>query len=80
MKVRRNETEKVWFRGERCFSVDGSWYLATREGVNLGPFRDQPSAQRSMGVYLSSLNQRKNTGAFTARLARDGVWGTSNYI
>lgn len=79
MHIRKNEPEKTWFRGERCFSADGQWYLATREGVNIGPFSDQRAAQRSISLYLKSLSDRKDANIYASKVARDGVWASSNY-
>lgn len=79
MLTRKNEQEKVWFRGERCFNADGNWYLATREGVDIGPFPDQRAAQRAIGGYLKSLREHKNAAVAAKGVGRD-VWSNSNYL
>lgn len=79
MTQRKNEPERVWFRGERCFNADGKWYLATREGVNIGPFIDRRSAERALVPYLTSLRARKDARVAATGVARD-VWANSNYL
>lgn len=80
MQIRKNETDRVWFRGGRCFSADGQWYIATREGVNVGPFISQKAAQRSVALYLKSLVDSNYADVFAGRVARDGIWARSNYV
>lgn len=80
MQSRKNEADKVWFRGDRCFNADGQWYLATREGVNVGPFTNQRAAQRSIALYLDSLNHRKDADGYASKVAREGIWASSNYV
>lgn len=79
MQLRKNEEERVWFRSDRCFCANGHWFLATREGVNVGPFTSQRAAQRSISLYLKSLTLRKNADVYAGKVAREGIWASSNY-
>ncbi len=45
MTARKNEQAKTWFRSERVFCSDGVWYFHTREGVDVGPYRNKFEAE-----------------------------------
>lgn len=80
MRVRKGEEERTWFRSDRCFAVGGEWYLSTREGHNVGPFKSREEARASIGRYLAGINVRKDAGGFAGLIATQGVWATNNYI
>lgn len=80
INIRRGEQEKVWFRTQRYFSVGSDWYVATREGVDVGPFKSRTEAASSIGRYLNGVRIRKDAGGYASRIAKDGVWATNNYV
>lgn len=45
MTNRKNEQPKTWFRSDRVFRSDGYWYFHTREGIDVGPYRDKFEAE-----------------------------------
>ncbi len=45
MAQRRNEEPRTWFRSERVFRSDGFWFFHTREGIEVGPYRDKFEAE-----------------------------------
>jgi hypothetical protein len=56
-RVRRNEPPKTWYRGDRVFRSDGSWYFHTREGVDVGPFSCQFDAELEADMLITRLRQ-----------------------
>lgn len=80
MKVRKGEGEKVWFRADRCFSVGPDWYVATREGKDVGPFKSRKEATLSVARYITGIGVRKDANGFAGRIATQGIWATNNYI
>lgn len=80
MRVRRGEERRTWFRSDRCFCVGTEWFVSTREGHNVGPFKSRDEALCSIHRYLSGINVRKDAGGFAGRIATQGVWATNNYI
>ena len=45
MGHRKDEEPRTWFRSERVFCSDGVWYFHTREGVDVGPYRNKFEAE-----------------------------------
>jgi len=45
MPHRKDEQPKTWFRSDRVFRSDGYWYFHTREGIDVGPYRDKFEAE-----------------------------------
>ncbi|WP_425467769.1 DUF6316 family protein [Pleionea sediminis] len=41
---------------DRIFKHGKSWFFATREGIDMGPFPDQTSAELEMVNYVKSMN------------------------
>ena len=33
------------FRSDRCIAINGRWYVATGEGINVGPFATKANAE-----------------------------------
>lgn len=44
--VRAGEQPRFWFRSDRYFAVDGAWYIATREQIDVGPYGSRREAER----------------------------------
>lgn len=78
--VRRGESEKTWFRTDRCFRIGVDWFVTTREGRNMGPFKTREAAEQSTGDYILSVKQRKNASIEAKRLSNTDVWSTNNFI
>ena len=77
MEYRKNESEKVWFRTDRCFSVDGKWFFTTREGEDVGPFGSRQKAIRGVSRYIDSITMKRTSSGFAAKVASDGVWASN---
>lgn len=45
--VRHGEAIQSWSRSQRYFQVDGVWFFATREGLDVGPFDSEQEARES---------------------------------
>ena len=55
MATRKDEQPKTWFRSERVFCSDGVWYFHTREGVDVGPYRNKFEAEVDAEMLKSLL-------------------------
>ena len=69
MMVRKNETEKVWFRSDRFVQADRRWFYTTREGVQVGPFNSKIEAKDDL--YWYALNAQKGRIFESGIKARD---------
>ena len=54
-------------RRDRIFKQTRGWFFATREGINMGPFPDQPSAELEMVNYVRSMNTYSRHLSFAAK-------------
>jgi len=50
---RRGETGGLYFRCNRLFTANHSWYFATREGENKGPFKHRKQAELALAVFIA---------------------------
>jgi hypothetical protein len=55
MEVRKGEPPRSWFRSSRFFKVDSAWFIATREGIDVGPFESESQARRHGRRLIESL-------------------------
>jgi hypothetical protein len=55
MATRKDEQAKTWFRSDRVFCSDGVWYFRTREGVDVGPYRNRFEAEVDAEMLKSVL-------------------------
>ncbi|MEM1434612.1 MAG: DUF6316 family protein [Pseudomonadota bacterium] len=84
MRYREGETARLWFRTGREFHVDGQWYFATREGIDVGPYPTQVEAQVEAALLLRQL-ENLPTSAVLHRI-RDFAYqtvaadGTSRFL
>ena len=63
---RAGEAPRKHFRSQdRCFFVNGSWYFATREGLDVGPYSSKEIAEAA-SVRLAAIL----AGVTDAKLAR----------
>jgi hypothetical protein len=70
--ARSNEKTKTWFRSERVFLSDESWYFHTREGVDVGPYDSQFEAEIEAGM-LKELLRERGQGAHCMPVIREFV-------
>jgi len=55
--MRRDDKEtKTYFRSERIFCMNGSWYFATREGEQ-GPFFSRTRAEDALKRFLGDKRE-----------------------
>jgi hypothetical protein len=45
MATRKDEQPRTWFRSDRIFCAEGVWFFHTREGVDVGPYRNKFEAE-----------------------------------
>jgi hypothetical protein len=65
MTHRRDENgDGRHFRSDRCVLVNGAWFVATREGVDVGPYPTRTEAEAA-SARLAQLLVRADAG--TAR-------------
>ena len=55
LAVRTGEDEGVWYRSQRIFCSDGSWYFHTREGIDVGPFKCHFDAELEASMLINRL-------------------------
>jgi hypothetical protein len=53
--ARQGETPAKHFRSERCVLVNGDWYIATREGIEVGPYRTRERAESAAAQLARKL-------------------------
>ncbi len=58
--VRLNESPRTWFRSERVFLSNGSWYFHTRECVDVGPYESQFEAEIEASMLKELLRERSD--------------------
>jgi hypothetical protein len=71
MNRRRNDdnvNKKVFFRSERIFRANGSWYFHTREGIDVGPFNTEFEAQVESSILKNILKDAKDRSAAIATI------------
>jgi hypothetical protein len=66
MNNRKNDqpgNRKTYFRSDRVFRSNGTWYFHTREGIDVGPFQSEFEAQVESSILKNILSQSKNRDA-----------------
>lgn len=58
--VREGEPQKHWYRSDRFFQVDGVWFFATREGIDVGPFNSEADAKRHERKLVALLKRTRS--------------------
>lgn len=56
-----DERRRLYFRSLRVSMRDGSWYVRTRERVDLGPFRSRFEAEVEAELLVDMLEQLGNS-------------------
>ena len=59
-KVRRGEESKTWYRTDRIYENDGTWFFATREKIDVGPYTSLNEAEIDVQVLIASLKSIKS--------------------
>ncbi|WP_045855730.1 DUF6316 family protein [Teredinibacter purpureus] len=79
MAVRNGEIdEKVWYRNERFFCVDGSWFFSTREGTEIGPYTTRLGASNGLQLYVHYMQASPPQGQeYASKIAKQGLWATT---
>ena len=60
MNRRKNdqpENKRVYFRSDRVFRSNESWYFHTREGIDVGPFQTEFEAQVESSILKNILKE-----------------------
>jgi hypothetical protein len=53
---RKGEEPRRYFRaGDRCFQRNGEWYVSTREGIDVGPYRTRAAADTAAKRLVDML-------------------------
>ncbi len=52
-RARHGENPQRFFRSDRMFTVGHSWYSATREGVDMGPYRNRGEAEAALALFVA---------------------------
>jgi len=58
--VRAGESNKTWSRSDRVFSIGMAWFIATREGIDIGPFNSKKEAQQHTNRVVSLLSEAES--------------------
>lgn len=53
---------RVWYRTERVFYQNGAWYIATREGIDVGPYANSAAARRDSKRLIELLMHDARSG------------------
>ncbi|WP_461517360.1 DUF6316 family protein [Porticoccus sp.] len=72
MSIRHGEKETTHFRSERLENLNGKWYFAVREQVNLiGPFDSKEAARHAAEAYMKDiLSGRSDINALSNQYLR----------
>jgi hypothetical protein len=52
---RTDEPPRHHFRSDRCLVMNGAWYIATREGVDVGPYPTRAGAETAARNLIAML-------------------------
>ena len=63
-----------WFRSDRFFTSDGSWFFATRENTDFGPFARFPDAVQSLRRYLETQRSVRQVRRHVPELEPDDTF------
>ncbi|MBX3707665.1 MAG: hypothetical protein KF911_13630 [Pseudomonadales bacterium] len=73
MERRRGEAARLWFRSERFFRSNDSWYFHTREGFEVGPYRQREAAEADAQLLIDEL--KRTPPADVVRVIRNFILG-----
>ncbi|KZZ59730.1 hypothetical protein A3762_04355 [Oleiphilus sp. HI0125] len=78
MEFRKGEGKATYFRSERLQVIDGQYYIATREGEDLGPFGTRVEAERGLARFIEAIQDHDNY-RLAKSAALNGAWATNNF-
>jgi hypothetical protein len=78
MQSRRGESPKIWFRCARYVRCNEYWYVNTREGIAVGPYRARSDAERDSELLIVLLKDRPPEAS--RRVIRDFLMRTGGEI
>lgn len=52
---RKGEDVNYPFRSQRIFTVGSEWYFTTREGKDVGPFKNKEDTEGELLLYLRGI-------------------------
>ncbi len=55
-KIRDGETVLETDRSTRFFQKESEWFLNTREGFELGPFKSKKDAEQALNDYIAFVS------------------------
>lgn len=61
-RSREGEDPRQWFRCDRIFFQNGGWYIATREGIDVGPYANAAAARRDEKQLIKLLTRSSGNG------------------
>ncbi|HET6472608.1 MAG TPA: DUF6316 family protein [Pseudomonadales bacterium] len=70
---RRDEAPGRHLRSDRCMLRRGRWYIATREGIDVGPYESRETAERDarlLVMMLDAVDDPKAAHAFISEFQR----------
>lgn len=62
-KARRGEPVRTRYRSERVFRSGQEWFIATREGIDVGPYGSLEEARHEIVKLVAILSQIDNEAA-----------------
>jgi hypothetical protein len=74
---RNGERPGSHFRSGRCIQVNGDWYIATREGIEVGPYKTRERAETAAAQLAKKLANipDPNLAALCIREFTPPAWG-----
>jgi len=80
MENRANEQPKSHFRSaDRCFQMNGEWFFATREGIDVGPYATRDAAAFGVARLIKML-QGVDDPIATNKIIREFMYLMGNVI
>lgn len=77
--MRRSDTEDIKrFQTDRYFRSEDSWFFATREGVDFGPYTIRIDAEKALKRYLETQDTMAKLRHRDPTLTDDGEWSSAN--
>ena len=77
MNCRSGEIEKTWFRSSRFFYVGEEVFFSTREGNDIGPYKNIDAAKKGLNMYIEAMQQKDKSGLYASKIALQGVWAST---
>ena len=71
MNYRDGEKPSARYRAEnRCFQMNGQWYFATREGIDVGPYESRDAAAFALKRLITLVRDMTDPDARRALVQR----------